>query len=456
VPPLPEQTLGFAVALGAGLLIGLDRERRKGQGADRQPAGIRSFTIASLAGALAQALGAPLLVALGGAGVLALVIVAYARSRSDDPGLTTELALFVTYLVGVLSMQQPALGAGVGAVVAALLAWREVLHRFATGWLSQGELHDAVLLAAFVLVVLPLTPSEPVPWLGDLVPRRLVGIAVLILAVQAAGHVAARVAGARAGLALAGLFSGFVSSTATVAANGARARREPGRAAGYEAGAMLSTAATWLQALLLLALLAPALAAALAPAALAGTAVAAATGVWRARRAGRASGGGASPGAEAAHADVASGAGHAGPAERPGDAGRQGGHRGPLRLQEAALLAALLVAVALVISWAQRWLGDAGVLAGAAAGALADAHASVATLANLHADGRLPLAPAVLGVLLAVTTNALSRAGVAVAAGGGGYGTRVGLSLAASTAAAWAAWAATAAVGALAAPGALS
>lgn len=415
MPPLPEQTLGFAVALGAGLLIGLDRERRKGQGADRQPAGIRSFTIASLAGALAQALGAPLLVALGGAGVLALVIVAYARSRSGDPGLTTELALFVTYLIGVLSMQQPALGAGVAAVVAALLAGREVLHRFATGWLSEGELHDAVLLAALVLVVLPMTPAEPVAWLGGLVPRKLVLVAALILAVQAAGHVASRMAGARVGLALAGLFSGFVSSTATVASLGARARREPSLAAGLEAGAMLSTAATWLQALLLLAVLAPSLAAGLAPAALAGAAVAAAGGTWRARHA---------------------------PAERPEPDDRDG-TRGPLRLREAALLAALLVGIAIGIGALQRWLGDSGVLAGAAIGALADAHASVATLANLHAVGRLPAGLAALGVLLAIATNALSRTVVAAVAGGAAYGWRIGASLAASTAAAWAVAAAT-------------
>lgn len=220
---LPE-ALGFGVAIGAGLLIGLDRERRKGQGAGRNAAGIRSFSVAALAGAIAQWLQQPLLVAVGAALVLVLVALAYARSRSDDPGVTTELALFVTYLIGVLAMREPALAAGIAATLALLLAMREGLHRFATAWLSEGELHDGMLLAALTLVVLPLTPAEPVEWLAGLVPRRLVLVTALILAVQAAGHVAARVAGARAGLALAGFFSGFVSSTATIASFGARAR----------------------------------------------------------------------------------------------------------------------------------------------------------------------------------------------------------------------------------------
>ncbi|MBI3156848.1 MAG: MgtC/SapB family protein [Burkholderiales bacterium] len=437
---LPE-ALGFGVAIGAGLLIGLDRERRKGQGAGRNAAGIRSFSVAALAGAVAQWLQQPLLVVVGAALVLVLVALAYARSRSDDPGVTTELALFVTYLIGVLAMREPALAAGIAATLALLLAMREGLHRFATAWLGEGELHDAMLLAALTLVVLPLTPAEPVEWLAGLAPRRLVLVTALILAVQAVGHVAARVAGARAGLALAGLFSGFVSSTATIASFGARARRDPAVAAPCEAGAMLSTAATWLQALVLLVALAPALAAALAPAAIAAAVVAAATGVWRARRRARSPDGDE---VEARRSDPRAADSRderAPPQDEAGDARRadpRDGGRGPLRLREAALLAALLVGVGLVIGWAERWLGERGVLAGAALGALADAHASVATLAGLHAAGDLSAAVATGGVLLAITTNAVSRSVVAGVAGGAGYALRIALSLAASTATGWA------------------
>ena len=50
--------VGFLVALGVGLLIGIDRERNKGDGATRHPAGLRTFTLASLLGATAMAVGA--------------------------------------------------------------------------------------------------------------------------------------------------------------------------------------------------------------------------------------------------------------------------------------------------------------------------------------------------------------------------------------------------------------
>lgn len=411
----PAQVLGLAAALGGGLLIGLERERRKGQGAQRRAAGIRSFTLAALGGGLAQALGQPALVALGGLLVVLLAAVAYWRSRepqpgqpSPDPGLTTELALFITYLVGVLAVQQPALGAGAAVVVATLLAARDKLHRFATELLTQAELHDALLLAALALVLLPLVPATARPWLGGMAPRTLLLTAVLILALQGAGHVAWRVLGARAGLALSGLFSGFVSSTATIASMGTRAKTEPTQRGACLAGAMFSTTATWLQVLMLVAALAPAALPAVLPVALAGAATAlgsAALAWWR---------------AAAATAAPAS-------------------EHGPLRLREALAVAALLGAVAVAVAWAQREFGQAGLMGGTALAALADAHAPVAALAALFTQGEVNAAALRLGVLVAVSANAGTRTLTAFVAGGRAYGAALALSLLASTAAAWAA-----------------
>ena len=404
---------GLAAAFGGGLLIGLERERRKGTGAQRRAAGLRSFTLAALGGGFAQALGQPLLVALGALLVVLLATMAYWKSREPvpgqpppDPGLTTELALFITYLVGVLAVQQPALGAGAAVVVAALLAAREKLHRFATELLSEAELHDALLLAALALVLLPLVPATPQPWLGGMAPRTLLLTVVLILALQAAGHVAWRVWGARAGLALSGLFSGFVSSTATIASMAARARAAPAQRAACLAGAMFSTTATWLQVLLLLAALAPAALPALLPSALAGAAAALASAAlawWR-----------------AASASAVPPRAH-----------------GPLRLREALAVAALLGAVAAGVAWAQREFGTVGLMAGTALAALADAHAPVAALATLFTQGEVGAPALQRGVLVAVSANASTRVLTAYVAGGPAFGGPMALSLALSTAAAW-------------------
>jgi uncharacterized membrane protein (DUF4010 family) len=406
--PAQQLVIGAAVALGGGLLIGLDRERRKGEGPERQPAGIRTFTLAALAGALAQGLGEPALVALGALVVVLLSAAAYFRSRSLDPGLTTELALFVTYLIGVLSMAAPALGAGTAALVAGLLAARGRLHRFATEVISEGELHDALLLAALALVVVPLIPQRPLDWLGGLQPRSLALIALLILLVQAVGHIALRVLGSRAGLLIAGFFSGFVSSTATIASMGARRRADPAVAADCASGAILSTAATWVQALVMLLPLAPQAVRVVLPAAAAGVGVALATALLRVRR-----------GAQA------------GATTRRDPAARV------LRVREAAAVALLLALVAVGVSWAQRQFGDRGLLLGIALAGLADAQSGIATLGALARAGTIAVDTAATGVLVGITSNSVVRAAVAFAAGGRRFGMRVAGSLVLSTGAAW-------------------
>ena len=88
--------LNLAVALGIGLLIGAERERQKGEGPSRGPAGIRTFAIGSLGGAIAMIVGGQPLLSIMTAGVLALTALAYWKSSSEDPGLTSEIALVVT------------------------------------------------------------------------------------------------------------------------------------------------------------------------------------------------------------------------------------------------------------------------------------------------------------------------------------------------------------------------
>lgn len=402
--------LGLAVASGCGLLIGIERERRKGQGPNRRAAGVRSFAVASLTGAIAQSLDTPGLVVAGAALVVLLTAVAYHKDRSDDPGMTTELALFATYLIGVQCVITPALGAACGVGLAVLLAARERMHRFATSLLSQQELHNGLLLAAAGLIALPLIPNRPVPWLADINPRPLAALVLLILVLQAAGHVALRWLGPTHGQVVSGFFSGFVSSTATVATLGRRARSEPGRAGLLAVGGALSTAATWVQVFLMSAALSPAAARVLWPSVGAGLAVALAVGagLWFVERRG----------------------------PRPGREEGQGEARA-LRPREALAVAALLFAVTLMVSWAQSRFGATGVLAGAALAGIADAQSPVASLTALQVGGQLDDRDLLRGVLIAVTSNSCTRLLVAFTAGGVRYGTRVACALLGGLAAAW-------------------
>lgn len=399
----PDATIGLAVALGIGLLVGVERERRKGTGDHRAAAGLRTFTVAAMSGAMAQLVQAPGLVPLGAALVALLAAFSYWKSRSSDPGITTEIALFATYSIGALSISSPSLAAACGTALALLLASRSHLHHFATQLLSEQELHDGVLLAALALIVLPLIPSAPIEALGGISPRPLAALVLLIMAIQAAGQTAIRWLGVRAGILGSGLLSGFISSTATVASFGNRARRQPVQTSLLASGASLSTVATWLQALMISAALSPAAAFALLPAAASGAAAAAILGLlpvlFR-------------------HAAVQT--------EMPVPA------RSALRPREALAIGLALALAALLVGMAQQHFGDAGLRVGVALAALLDAHAPVATLASLHSSGVLTTDHFVQGVLIAIGANTATRCAVAVVAGGVTYGLYLALSLLAS------------------------
>lgn len=381
--------MGLLVALGGGLLVGLERERRKGQGPRREAAGLRSFALVSVAGALAHGLAVPGLLPAGLVVVGGLAALTYWRQGSEDPGLTTEIALLLSFLIGALSLQAPALGAAAAVMMTMLLAARTRLHHFATRVLTEQELHDGLMLAALGLIVLPLMPTEPIAWLAGLKARTLLGLLTLLLLLQAAGHVALRALGARLGLALTGLFSGLVSSTATIAAMGGRAQAQPELRRAFAAAAVMSTAATWLQAAVMLGSLAPAQLHHVAPTCAAGMLCALGLALLLAR------------GAPTVAAGPASG--------------------GPLRLREALIVAGLLSAVSALVGWANERFGAQGLLGSVALAAFADAHAPMASLGSLAARGEITPATLVQALLLTIACNSLTRSLTALAAGGWAY-----------------------------------
>src|SRR5262245_56034528 len=172
----------LAISLGIGLLIGAERERRKGDGDRRAAAGIRTFALASLAGGLSLAFGGEIVLVVTALVIGALTTVAYSRSRAQDPGLTSEIALITTVLIGALAVKEPGLASGIAVGVVILLAARSRLHRFVKSILTEEELHDALIFAAAALVILPLTPDRPIGPLEVVNPRTIWRLAVIFMA----------------------------------------------------------------------------------------------------------------------------------------------------------------------------------------------------------------------------------------------------------------------------------
>lgn len=389
--------MGLATAAGIGLLIGLVRERANAEH-PMQTAGLRTHALAALIGAIGVWLGTAVLVALL-AGLALMTALGYRRSSESDPGLTGEVTLLLTPLLGALAMQAPPLAAGLGVAIALLLQAKTRLHHFSRVLLSEQELHDGLVLLASALVVLPLLPSSAVdPW-GVLRPDAIWRLVVLVMGVGVLGHIAQRAAGTRWGLPLAGFFAGFVSSTAAVAGYGAVVPQQPGLAASAASAALLSNLASLLlMAVVVAAVSPPLLIAAALP--LTGAGVALLIGALLGLRAQPA---------------------------RTGEPPQLNGRS--FRLRHALLLALAISFVLLVSAALTQLMGNAGALLTAALAALAEWHAAAASLAQLALADALSLANARWGLVLLLASSAAAKTALAFVSGNRRYGVRVAAGL---------------------------
>lgn len=409
MPPLTDIStlLGLCVALGIGLLIGAERERRKGSGPMRGAAGIRTFAASALLGALGLLLGGGPLLAVVALAVGALAVAAYLRTQGDDPGMTTEIALLLTCLLGGLAMRDAALAAGIGVALAALLAARNRIHYFVSSVQSERELHDALLFLAAALIALPLAPDRFMGPFDAINPRAITRLIVLVMGISALGYVAMRALGTRYGLPLAGFAAGFVSSTATIHAMGTRAQQQPAQMTSAVAGAVLSTVATIVQMAVVVATVQPALLHALLwPLVFGGVAACAYALPFIPARAQQ-------------------------QAQPHTDAGRA------FDLKTALVFAAVVSTVLLLSAGLSAWLGTRGTLLAAALTGLVDAHATAASVASLVVANRLPVEAALWPILAGLATNTLAKVLVAFSAGGLRYAARIVPGLVMVMAAVW-------------------
>jgi uncharacterized membrane protein (DUF4010 family) len=400
----------FAVALALGLLIGLERERSKGEGPNRRPAGIRTFALASLLGALAIHVGGVVLLATVVAILGGLVGLAYFRSVDKDPGLTTGVGLLISPLLGGLSMSDSGLASGLGVAIAVIFAAKAALHGFVKNTLTGQELSDGLVFAIATLIVWPQLPDRYLGPLQALNPSTLWLLVVLVLAIGGCGHVATRALGASYGLPIAGLASGFISSTATIGSMAGRAVKEPSSMKATVAGATLSTVATFIQLGVLLFAVSPPTLDVMAPALLAGGFTAAVYGLF--------------------FTALAFNSTDATQTETGGQA-----FSVKAALTLAATLAVMLVGSALL----KQRLGEAGVVVGAAVAGLVDAHSAAISVASLASSGQLTPQGAVLPILAGMSSNVVAKAIMAIGVGSPSFAFRVVPGLLLSIAAAWSA-----------------
>lgn len=243
----------LALALAIGLFAGLEREHRG------KEAGLRTFALIALIGCVGALLGESFaLVSVGLTGVLVVLLNVQTIRAGEGAELTTSAALLLTALAGVLAGEGHTLTpTAIAVITAALLAWKQPLHKFSLG-LTDSELRSAILLAILAFVVYPVLPRGFVDrW--DLLDLRAAWVIVMLIAgIGFVNYILLKMYGAK-GVAFAGFLGGIVNSTVTVTELATRDRDSGGALTGIAyAGILLATVASILRNAILLVLLAPA------------------------------------------------------------------------------------------------------------------------------------------------------------------------------------------------------
>jgi uncharacterized membrane protein (DUF4010 family) len=220
--------LHLAVAVGLGLLVGLEREHT-----ESPIAGIRTFPLITVLGFLLTTLAEPYGPWLPAAGLVALAAililgnVAMMRRQHPEPGLTTEIAALLMYAVGALlaaDMTAAAVVTGGGAAV--LLYWKAPMHHFVEA-IGEADLRAIVRMVLLGLVIAPVLPNRSFGPYDVLNPFQIWLMVVLIEGITLGAYVVYKLVGARAGSVLSGLLGGMISSTATTVSHARETRHRP-------------------------------------------------------------------------------------------------------------------------------------------------------------------------------------------------------------------------------------
>ncbi|MFB6105614.1 MAG: MgtC/SapB family protein [Halobacteriaceae archaeon] len=236
--PLDGTVVRLAVAAALGLFLGLEREW------ERKPAGIRTFSLISLLGAVFTVVGRESLLVIGGLLVVVqgvLIAVQGLRTEGEGLALTTSASMLVAYGVGALVAAGSVIeGVTVAVISSLLLVLKRELHSFAWG-LSRQEMRSASEFAILAFVVYPLLPAEETVRVGALslpIEPRVVWLMVVTVAgIGIVNYAIVNLYGGR-GIAVTGFFGGLASSTAVVGTVLDHVRQRP-EAATYGVAAIL-------------------------------------------------------------------------------------------------------------------------------------------------------------------------------------------------------------------------
>lgn len=385
----------FGLALLIGALIGLEREFIQQRSGDPDFAGIRTFALISLLGAVAAFLSNQFGIVIFVASYIALVLLIFASHigdlyRRESEGITTEVVALITPLLGAMVVwDHAAEAAALGVVAALILALRPTLHGMARR-MSPMDLRATLEFALITAVVLPILPNEVFGPFGVFNPREIWLLVVLVSGISFVGYILIKALGAQRGLSVTGLLGGLVSSTAVTLSLSGRSKDNPSLSPALGLAIILASCILFPRVLIeilavnasLLPLVSIPLGGMLAVG-LAGWALA-----WRRTRR----------------------------SESPD--GEQIEINNPLKLTAAIGFAFVFVIMLLIVRIVAEFAGEFGIYAAGAVAGLADVDAITLSVSDLSSKGQIDLHVAANTILIAVLVNTAFKAGLASVIGG--------------------------------------
>lgn len=243
------------IALALGAFIGLEREYARYKKRGHDYAGIRTFPLIALFGALAAYFGdfiSPWIF-LASIFLMGIIIVlAYVfsnKGKVPQIGATSEVAGFLTFFIGALSYYNEILLALILTIAITIILYaRSLLHQFAER-IKPKEMADTLLFAVIAFIVLPLLPNIWYGPYGGLINPYVVWLmVVLVSGIGFIGYILLKWLGHR-GLLLMGLLGGLVRSTVVTSSFAGRSKKESHLARTLAIGVILANGVMFLRLL---------------------------------------------------------------------------------------------------------------------------------------------------------------------------------------------------------------
>lgn len=238
--------LGVLISLAIGLILGLEREYDKLKD-DVGFAGIRTFPIVTLLGFVMGHLSTmftPWFLMVGmGSFILFLGIGQNLKSRTETiGGITTNLALITTFVLGVMVSQELYRDSVATAVIVVTLLSLKTTFRSIIQNITHEELFAFIKFVIIALLILPFLPNKDYGPNGLLNPFEIGSIVVIVSFLNFIGYFLVKFVGSRKGILLTAVLGGLISSTAVAWNYAARSKENPKLSKEYSAGIVVASA----------------------------------------------------------------------------------------------------------------------------------------------------------------------------------------------------------------------